>query len=347
MIGAERSATGVPAEYRSNKYRTAERGMKMRLNLPVIADAADYESYFNNDIWRQAAAIICARHNLSFASLLRSQEGENIIFFVDRRFVIKIFAPFRQSYLREKAALEFANGKLGIETPSTLHAGEIEGWSYLVMTQLAGFPVREVWSEVEERERAEIVSDLGAALKKLHEHAPPLSDSVLNRDWHGFIQRQAQTCVEQQRACAANPEWLESLPAFITTRLPLLPAECELVLLHGDVHLGNLLLMQENGRWKISGLFDFGDSFCGFHEYEFVAPGVLMMQGCRQLQRAFLCAYGYKESELDLSLRARLMLLTVLYECSNLRKYAMRLTPDSVNFTLDELEASIWTFAAE
>jgi hypothetical protein len=86
---------------------------------------------------------------------------------------------------------------------------------------------------------------------------------------------------------------------------------------------------------------------CGFHEYDFVAPGVLMVQGDKELQRALLLAYGYKESQLDMSLRARLMLLTVLYECSDLRKYALRLKPEAVNFTLDELEAAIWTFAAE
>jgi hygromycin-B 7''-O-kinase len=319
----------------------------MRLNLPVIADPADYQSHFNHDVWRQAAAIICARHNLSDANLRRSQQGENIIFFVDGRFVIKIFAPFRQSYLREKAALEFANGNLGIETPAILHAGEIEGWSYLVMPQLTGFPAREVWSEVVERERIEIVSHLGIALKNLHERAPAPSDSALNRGWRGFIERQAQTCVERQRACGATPEWLESLPAYIAARFQLLPAECKPVLLHGDVHLGNLLLAQENGRWEISGLLDFGDSLCGFHEYEFVAPGVLMAQGDRQRQRGLLLAYGYQESQLDLSLRARLMLLTVLYECSDLRKYAMRLAPEAVNFTLDQLEAAIWRFAAE
>jgi hygromycin-B 7''-O-kinase len=118
-------------------------------------------------------------------------------------------------------------------------------------------------------------------------------------------------------------------------------------LLHGDVHPGNLLLTQENGSWRIKGLFDFGDSFCGFHEYDFVAPGVLMMQGARELQTAFLLAYGYQESQLDMNLRARLMLLTVLYECSNLRKYALRLRPEAVNFTLDELDAAIWQFAGE
>jgi hypothetical protein len=102
-----------------------------------------------------------------------------------------------------------------------------------------------------------------------------------------------------------------------------------------------------NGRWEITGLFDFADSFCGFHEYDFVSPGVLMAQGSRELQRALLLAYGYQESQLDASLRARLMLLTVLYECSDLRKYALRLTPEAVNFTLDELEAAVWKFAAE
>jgi hypothetical protein len=38
------------------------------------------------------------------------------------------------------------------------------------------------------------------------------------------------------------------------------------------------------------------------------------------------------------------MLLTILYECSDLRKYALRLRPEAVNFTLEELERAIWNF---
>jgi hygromycin-B 7''-O-kinase len=318
----------------------------MRLNLPVVANVPQYESHFHDGVWQQAAAAICARHHLPYASLRRSQQGENIVFFIDNRFILKIFAPFRDSYWREKAALEFAHGKLGIETPEMVHTGDLEGWSYLVMTQLTGVPAREVWSVINSHERSAIVSRLGAALKSLHAPVAPLSHPALNRDWRGFIERQAHTCVERQRACGANPEWLERLPAYIATRLALLPAEYTPVLLHGDVHLGNLLLTPGNGGWQITGVFDFGDAWCGFHEYEFVAPGVLMVQGNRALQRALLRAYGYTEAQLDLTLRARLMLLTVLYECSNLRKYALRLVPAAVTFTLDELEAAIWTFTA-
>ena len=320
----------------------------MRLNLPRITDSADYNRHFNSGVWQQAVGKICARHHLSYETLRRSPVGENIIFFVDSRFIVKIYAPLRGQFERETAALEFAQtANLSIETPEVIHTGNLEGWPYLVMTHLAGIPMREVWPRIEERERLGIVSRLGHAMRELHVHAAPLSRAALNRDWNGFVERQARESVERQRGCGANPEWLESLPAFLAARLELLPSEFEPVLLHGDVHPGNVLLKETGGGWRVSGLFDFGDSFCGLHEYEFVAPGVLIVQGRRQLQREMLLAYGYKESELDLRLRARLMLLTVLYECSDLRKYALRLVPEAACLTLAELEAAIWTFAAD
>ncbi|MGB9178510.1 MAG: aminoglycoside phosphotransferase family protein [Pyrinomonadaceae bacterium] len=320
----------------------------MPLKLPVITDPTDYERHFRDDIWQQAAETICARHRLSYKSVRRSPLGENIIFFVDERYVIKIYAPFRAQYGREQAALEFAQtAKLSVKTPAVVHTGEIEGWPYLVMTHLAGVPMREVWAGLEARQRFEIVSRLGVAMRELHAYPAPLSEVALNRDWHQFIEQKAGESVERQRACGANAEWIESLPAYIAARMKQLPAEFRPVLLHGDVHPGNVLLVEKDGRWRVSGLFDFGDSFCGFREYEFVAPGVLMVQGRRELQREMLMAYGYTEAQLDLNLRARLMLLTILYECSDLRKYALRLDAQAIHLTLDELEAAIWTFASD
>lgn len=34
----------------------------------------------------------------------------------------------------------------------------------------------------------------------------------------------------------------------------------------------------------------------------------------------------------------------MLYETADLRRYAMRLTPEAVEFPLDELEKGIWSF---
>jgi hypothetical protein len=74
-------------------------------------------------------------------------------------------------------------------------------------------------------------------MRELHAHAAPLR-TVLNRDWPGFIERQAQESVERQRSCGANLEWLESLPAYIAERLPLLSSSPKMVFLHGDIHAG-------------------------------------------------------------------------------------------------------------
>ncbi|HLL74936.1 MAG TPA: aminoglycoside phosphotransferase family protein, partial [Pyrinomonadaceae bacterium] len=244
-------------------------------------------------------------------------------------------------------SLRFAAGKrLGVATPEVLHEGQIEGWPYLVMTRLAGVLMRDVWREVEAEERIEIVSQLGAAMRELHAHRAPADEPALARDWAAFVGRQVGESTGRQRALGANPEWVASLPGFFESRLPLLPREFAPVLLHGDIHPGNVLLARDaSGRWRASGLFDFGDSFNGPAEYEFVAPGVLMVQGDRALQRAMLRSYGYADSQMDETLRARLMLLTVLYECSDLGKYALRLSPDAPRLTLAELEAAIWTFA--
>ncbi|MDT4968502.1 MAG: hygromycin-B 7-O-kinase [Acidobacteriota bacterium] len=317
----------------------------MPFKLPISTEPGDYDTNFNSNVWQRAAEIICKRHRLSYSHLRRSPIGENIIFLVDDTLIIKIYAPVRDQYRREKAALEFAaTASLSIETPQVRHSGELEGWKYLVMTQLSGLPMKEVWPELASSEQLDMASQLGMVMKELHAHAAP-ADGALNRDWHGFVERQARESVERQRACNANPEWLESLPEFLAARLEMLPADFEPVLLHGDVHFGNLLVRKTEGKWRITGLFDFADSFCGFREYDFVAPGVLMVQGRRELQRAMLRAYGYEEADLDPGLRRRLMLLTVLYECSDLRKYALRLAPDAINLTLEELESAIWTFA--
>lgn len=319
----------------------------MHLKLPNIKNETDFNAHFRDDVWQQAAAIICECHKIPCDNLVRASQGESIIFFVDESYIVKIFAPLRDSYKREVASLEFIENKISIETPKIVQTGQIESLSYLVMTQLSGVSMRDVWLDIEEPDKMEIVSRLGIVMRELHSYAAPLSDNALNRNWEGFIEYQRHTSLERQRNNNANPEWLESLPEYLAAVPKLLPTEPNQVFLHGDIHPYNLRLSQINGRWQISGLFDFGDSLCGFHEYDFVAPGVLMVQGKRELQRELLTAYGYRETELDLNLRSRLMLLTILYECSNLYKYALRLAPEAVNYTLAELEAAIWMFVTE
>lgn len=310
-----------------------------------INDIQTYRLHFKDDFWREIAVEICRRHRLPCANPKRAAEGENIIFFIDDRFIIKIYPSFcRNGYEPERAALEFCAGKISITTPEILLTGEFAGWSYIVMTQISGTASRELWAKIENRKKFKIISQLGEAMRELHSVPAPLEQFSLNRNWQEYIRQKAETAVERQKENGANPEWLESLPSYIADRIDLLPVDFKGVFLHGDIHAGNLLLVQKGEQWQINGLIDFGDSFCGFHEYEFVTPGVLMVQGNRELQREMFLAYGYRESELGDELRSRLMLLTIFYECADLRKYALRLSPEAVNYSLEELAGAIWKF---
>lgn len=316
----------------------------MSVKLPGFVNETDYKAHFHAPIWREVAAEICLRHRIKYQQLQRAAMGENIIFFIDQQYVIKIFAPFRSSYRREKISLHFATKKTDIETPEIVYTGDIEGWSYLVLTQLKGIPAKEVWPTVPHHQRIAIVRKLATTLKQLHRYSPP-QEQLLALDWPQFLEKQVAESVERQRSCGANPQWLDRLPSYIAERFDLLPSSQQPVFLHGDVHLGNLMLIERKGEWVLQGLFDFGDSLVGFHEYDFVPPGVIMIQGEWELQREFLLAYGYQQSQLGEALRDRLMLLTILYECSDLRKYATRLRPEAIHYSLDELAAAIWVFA--
>jgi hygromycin-B 7''-O-kinase len=301
-----------------------------------------YEEFFRDDIWLEVGREICREAGVQWDQVVRSEQGENVVLLVDDQFVIKIYKPSRRGFGRETVALEFASGKTSLPLPEIVASGRFEGYDYLITTQIHGRLItRDMWLRLEKLEQVELIVQLASGLRGLHSHAP----AKIDFDWNVFLNHQLETVVERQRAAGANPEWLAQLPRFLEDNLPLLNATHSDVFLHGDVHFGNLRLVENGGHPRISGLFDFSDSLRGHREYEFVAPGVLIIQGQGELQREFLRTYGYADADINEELRSRLMLLTILYECSSLKKYALRLRPEAVNYSLYELEKAIWNFA--
>lgn len=295
--------------------------------------------------WLTAAERVCTNHRLQRADIRRSEYGENVVFFAGEDYVVKFFVAGRDQFHRERAALLFAEGKLPIATPRIVADGVLDGVSYLVMTQLRGVRLREIWPSLDRATKMRIVEQLGESMRRLHAWPAPVVQPALNRGWKAFLDRQARSCSRRQQDAGAGERWLDELPAFIADSLPLLANEEAPVMLHGDIHPGNLLAESRNDCWQLSGLFDFGDAMCGLREYDFVPPGVLMIEGDRELQRTLLLTYGYCAPQLNASFRRRLMLLTLLYECSNLPRYALRLGPHALEMSLEELERAIWPFA--
>lgn len=311
------------------------------MKFPVIKTKEDFNQHFQSAIWNEIARDICRRHHIFFAESTRFVSSDHVVFLIDDSLVLKIYRPFRRCFERETKALEFVGGKTDFKTPSVIHTGEIGGFDYILMTQLSGESLtRADWLTVPQKEQLEFVSKLAVGLKQIHQ----LSAETFDCDWTEFVKDRAETFIERQIAHGVNAKIIESLPAFIEANLKLVPTNSPTVFMHGDVHFGNLRLQKSNGEWQIAGLFDFADSRRGFHEYDFLAVGILMIQGEREIQREFFKSYGYAESELDETFRERLMMLTMLYESSDLRRYALRLKPEAVDFSLEKLEKAIWSF---
>lgn len=294
---------------------------------------------FKDEIWREVVKTILRKHKIKFENLERAEHGESIVFLIDDNFIVKIYIPTKHQIEREKLALTVA--KTSLKIPEIIAFGEIENYKYLVTTQIRGELVtRRMWRELEEKEQIPLLEQLAGGLRELHN-----SDrSKIDFDWKNFVVHQAETCFERQKKCQVNEKILAEIPDYLQKYLHLLTEQTVEVFLHGDVHFGNLRCVKRNGRWRISGLFDFADSLGGFHEYDFIAVGVLMIQGQGDLQREFFRAYGYADSEINEELRKRMMLLTMFYEWSDLRRYAIRLREEALDYSLLELEKAIWNF---
>jgi hygromycin-B 7''-O-kinase len=306
-----------------------------------IPSLNDFDKRFRDEIWLDVAADICRREQITFERLTRAEHGENIVVIVDDEFIIKIYTPKKNGFNRERAALEFAQGKTSLPLPQIVGHGEIEGYFYLVTDRLTGTSLlRPEWVTLGRSAQVGLLTQLAFGLRELHSN----DASDIHFDWPEFVEIQVESVVDRQLAEGGNPEWIKSLPKYIERYLSLLPKNPPSVFMHGDVHFGNLRVTEDRERPIISGLFDFADSLKGFPEYEFVAIGVLMIQGQGDLQREFFRAYGYQDSEINIEMRRRMMMLTILYEHSSLRRYAERLGPGSEHLSLEDLEKAIWNF---
>ncbi len=311
------------------------------MNLPKIKNEEDFDAHFQSEIWREIANQICLRHQIYFKELKRANSSDHIVFLLDDKLVLKIFRPFRNCFEREKKALEFVAQKISFRVPGIIQIDEIEQFNYIITDQISGeIMTRQEWLLLSEKEQIYFISKLAHGLKEIHQ----LNADSFPNNWADFVKNRAETFIERQIAHGVNQAIIEVLPKFIEEHLPLVPINSVTVFMHSDIHFGNLRVLRSNNSWQITGLFDFADSRRGFHEYDFLAVGVLMIQGQGKLQREFFRAYGYAENELDETMRKRLMMLTMLYETADLRRYAMRLKPEAVDFSLDELEKGIWSF---
>ncbi len=284
-------------------------------------------------------AAIAQRHGLGDGPARRYDSGSLPVFALGTRHVLKLYpAPERAHAQVESRVLGFVAGRLPLPTPRLVASGEADDGSYLLMTQLRGRRLVEVWPQLTPAERERLCRDVGEAVAALHAlDSRPLAD-LPPPHWADFVPAQRRQAVERQRACGLTAAWLEQIEPFLQRWAA--AAEPE-VLLHTEIMREHLLVERAGSGWRLSGLFDFEPAMRGAREYEFASIGLFVSAGDGVALRCLLRAYGYAEDELDGALQNRLLAQALLHRYSNLPWYLRRLPLPGAT-RLEQLAAHWW-----
>jgi hygromycin-B 7''-O-kinase len=275
--------------------------------LPRTTSEDAYRQLFKDDaVWLPAARELCSRHALDPADLERPTLGSNVVFRAAGH-VLKLFPPFwGNDDLVERATLPRLSG---LPSPDIVAEGELEGWTYIVMTTVEGTPALEVWKDIPHHQKLELTRDLGRLMRVLHDH-PPIPE--LEIDWNAFLQERINRRPKHHRAEDPWKTWIaERLDEY--SEPPFSP-----VLLNADITEDHLLLSQVDGTWSITGFIDFADAMMGHPFYDFAAPFCSYTFGHPDLTSALLDGYGLSPSDID---RERLTTYCLLHRFGRLSDF--------------------------
>jgi len=292
------------------------------------------------DAIRARAVAIAQHHGLGGQPLTRYDSGSLPVFALGTGHALKLYPPQDQAHATVEArVLDFLADRLPLPTPRVLATGEHAHGHYLLMTQLRGRLLVEVWPQLAPDERLRLCRHIGESVAALHAlDSRPLAD-LPPPHWAGFVPAQRLQAVERQRGRGLPEPWLEQIEPFVERWAG--PADTEQVLLHTEIMLEHLLVEPEGGGWRLSGLFDFEPSMRGAREYEFASIGLFVSGGDAPALRCILRACGYADAELDNALQNRLMAMALLHRYSNLPWYLQRLPLPGAT-RLEQLAAHWW-----
>jgi len=282
---------------------------------------------------RPGAQELASRFGLAGQSLRRYPDGSLPVYALGDRHVLKLYPAFRaEAALREAQVLRHLEGKLPVATPAVCAEGEyVNGWRYVMMTQLPGEGLAPAWPRVPAPDRDRLASEVGELLGALHAvDTQPLREMLGPPDWETFLAGQRATAVERQRACGLAAAWLEQIPEFLVS-VPL-DGPPDPAVLHTEVMREHLLI--DPARWTLTGLFDFEPAMLGAPGYEFAAVALFVSCGDPRLLGRIMAAYGHDFPPRDL------LAYTLLHAYSDLPWYFTRL-PAPPQATLDSL-AQAW-----
>jgi hygromycin-B 7''-O-kinase len=233
--------------------------------------------------------------------------------------------------------------KISVKTPQIEYVGAIDHWPYIVMSQLEGILLEDLWEKLDHDNKIIIIRELGCLIHEVHS-LPVEGLEAIDCHWKEFISKQLKQCVARHQETELPDILLQQIPDYLDSIKDILPVIKKSVILTGEYTPMNLLMKQEGGIWHIHGLIDFGDSMLGLPEYDLLGPGAFLIQGDKILLREFLSSYGYSPEEMTHALSHKLTALMLLHRYSRLNVQIRIKNWEKITSSLHDLENLVWGF---
>ncbi len=286
--------------------------------LPGQIDRSSWGAIFTDiNLWRPVVRRICQSHQLGEARAIEAgYPGSCVVFIVDRSAVVKIYPPiFAADFDRERIVYATLQDRLP-HMPRVLAEGvyhdRIE-WPYLVFSFCPGKPIREVAHLLSENDKRVIGRQLGSLIRKLH--GGPIPESLFRswEQWRDFLlKNRERTLRHLQQERPFSDRVVREVEQFLAGMEPVWLAERPLCLLNADLTQDHLLLLEEEGRWRVSAVIDWADAEVGVPDYEWIPLWHGLCQQDQELFRAIFAAYDPQQL-LEPILGERLLAFTFLH----------------------------------
>ena len=315
----------------------------MTTSLPRFADIDAFDRWRGrSDSWLPAAIDIARSARLPTEEIDVFGTGTNLVLGLGRSLILKIFPPLlRGQFLAERASLRQLANRLPLPVPELVAEGERDGWPWLAMTRLAGVLGSEAWPSLPEPQKEAILREIGETIAAVQQ-IPPGPIAALGPGWPGFIDGQIESCRARQIRLGLPERYLEELDGLLAAARTVIPLDAAPVILTGEYIPENFLLERHGDGWRLAGLFDFGDVFAGFSEYDLLGPSAFMTEGKPGRVQALFAGFGYGRNDIDDALVRRLLTLTFLHRASDpMGKIAIPDWPSRAA-SLEELGRLMW-----
>jgi len=317
------------------------------IRMPAVPTLGEYRAiYHQEELWRPAVDAIRARHGFERAPCERGPDGTHLVYFLGAAHVLKLFVPlFARDYDAERLTAAHVDGRIGVSTPKIVSEDEVGGWRYLIMTRVAGQPLKDVWAGIRDAGREDVLAGIGRMIARLRS-LPVTGLDELGMDWSSFVEVRAEAAARAQLERGLPKRLAEQIPAYIEAARPFISARSRPALLLADITGEHVLLSDRGGSWEVAGCVDFGDAMVGDPDYEIVAPGTGIAAGDGRLLRTLLLAAGYRERDLGEALRRRLMVYTLIHLYAGVEDLRRSIPGAARAESIEELARVMWPLAA-